>query len=55
MSDENQKEIAAECGRSGPRFTLAALSRGKTPEEWRAEYARAFDWGPDVGLEIVEG
>jgi hypothetical protein len=33
---------------------LDELFRGKTPEQWRAEYADAFDWGPDVGREIVE-
>lgn len=32
---------------------LEDLFRGKTPEEWRAEYADAYDWGPDVGREIV--
>ena len=32
---------------------LEDLFRGKTPEEWRAEYADAYDWGPDVGQEII--
>jgi antitoxin MazE len=32
---------------------LEDLFRGKTPEEWRAEYADAYDWGPDAGREIV--
>jgi antitoxin MazE len=40
--------------RAAPRFTLDELFRGKTPEEWRALYAEAYDWGPDVGREIVE-
>jgi antitoxin MazE len=40
--------------RAAPRFTLQELFAGKTPEEWRAVYAGAFDWGPDVGREIVE-
>ena len=39
--------------RAIPQFTLEELFRGKTPKEWRAEYAGAFDWGPDVGREIV--
>lgn len=39
--------------RAIPQFTLEELFRGKPPEEWRAEYAGAFDWGPDVGREIV--
>jgi antitoxin MazE len=33
---------------------LAELFEGKSPEEWRAAYAGAFDWGPDVGREVVE-
>jgi hypothetical protein len=33
---------------------LDKLFRGKTPAQWRAEYADAFDWGPDVGREAVE-
>ena len=40
--------------RTVPHFTLEELFRGKSPEEWRADYAGAFDWGPDVGREIVE-
>lgn len=40
--------------RAAPQFTLEELFRGRTPEEWRAAYAGAFDWGPDVGREIVE-
>jgi antitoxin MazE len=33
---------------------LEDLFRGKAPEEWRAEYAAdAYDWGPDVGQEII--
>jgi antitoxin MazE len=40
--------------RARPRFTLEELFRGKTPEEWRALYADAYDWGPDLGREIVE-
>ena len=40
--------------RAVPHFTLEELFRGKSPEEWRADYAGAFDWGPDVGREIVE-
>jgi antitoxin MazE len=40
--------------RAVPHFTLEELFRGKSPEEWRADYAGAFDWGPDVGREVVE-
>jgi len=40
--------------RAVPHFTLEELFRGKSPEEWRSAYADAFDWGPDVGREVVE-
>ena len=40
--------------RAVPHFTLEELFRGKSPKEWRAAYAGAFDWGPDVGREVVE-
>ena len=59
ISDGERVEIAAYQGdivirRMVPRFTLEALFRGKSPQEWRAVYAGAFDWGPDVGREAVE-
>ena len=40
--------------RIAPQFTLEELFRGKTAEEWRALYADAYDWGPDIGREVVE-
>jgi antitoxin MazE len=33
-----------------PRYVLAELLKGMTPEAMRG----AFDWGPDKGREIVE-
>jgi hypothetical protein len=33
---------------------LEELFHGKSPKEWRAAYAGALDWGPDVGREVVE-
>jgi len=33
-----------------PRYRLEDLLVGVTPEEMRA----AFDWGPDLGREVVE-
>lgn len=27
---------------------------GRTTEEWRALYRNSYDWGPDVGREIIE-
>ena len=37
-----------------PFFALEELFAGKSSREWREAYAGAFDWGPDVGREIVE-
>jgi antitoxin MazE len=47
-------EVAAEDGRivispDRPRYRLEALLEGMTPEDMHA----AFDWGPEVGREIV--
>ena len=59
LSDGERVEIEALDGdivirRAAPHFTLEELFKGKSPKEWRATYAGAFDWGPDVGREIVE-
>lgn len=40
--------------RAVPHFALEELFKGKSPKQWRAAYARAFDWGRDVGREVVE-
>ena len=37
-----------------PHFTLEELFHNRSPEEWRADYAGAYDWGPDVGRERVD-
>ena len=37
-----------------PRFTLEELFHGRSADEWRAEYAGAYDWGPDLGRERIE-
>jgi antitoxin MazE len=59
LSDGERIEIETRAGdivirRAAPRFTLAELFRDRRPEEWRAAYAGAFDWGPDIGREVVE-
>jgi antitoxin MazE len=36
-----------------PRVTVEAMFAGKPAAEWRALYEAAYDWGPDVGREIV--
>lgn len=40
--------------RAARPLALDALFHGKSPEEWRALYAGSYDWGPDVGREIVD-
>jgi antitoxin component of MazEF toxin-antitoxin module len=40
--------------RAVPRFTVEELLRGKSPEEWRSAYAGVFDWGLDIGREVVD-
>jgi antitoxin MazE len=59
LSDGDRVEIESREGEivirpAVPRFTLEELFQGKSSTEWRAEYADAFDWGPDVGREVVE-
>jgi antitoxin MazE len=59
LSDGERVEIDTHGGdivirRAAPRFTLEELFRGKSPKAWRAIYAKSFDWGPEVGREIVE-
>jgi antitoxin MazE len=40
--------------RAIPHFTLEDLFQGKNPRQWRALYAEAYEWGPDVGREQIE-
>jgi len=40
--------------RAAPHFTLDELFPGRSQKAWRAAYAGAFDWGDDVGREVVE-
>jgi antitoxin MazE len=59
ISDGERVDVQAQDGdilirRSAPQFTLEELFRGKSPQEWRAAYAGAYNWGPDVGREVVE-
>lgn len=59
LQDGEQVEIEAQddaivIRRVVPSPTLAELFRGRSAAEWRAAYAGAFDWGPDLGREIVE-
>jgi antitoxin MazE len=59
LNDGERVEIETNDGnifirRAIPHFTLEDLFQGKNPEEWRAIYAEAYDWGPDVGRELIE-
>jgi antitoxin component of MazEF toxin-antitoxin module len=51
-------EIEAEADRlvirpAVPRFSAADLFAGQSAAAWRAAYQGAFDWGEDVGREVV--
>jgi hypothetical protein len=39
--------------RALPHIDLADLFKGKSPRQWRALYAEASGWGPDVAREAV--
>jgi antitoxin MazE len=59
LRDGDDVEIEAKADtivirRREPAVTLAGLFQGRTAEEWRAVYAGAYDWGPDIGCEVVE-
>ncbi len=59
LRDGERIEIEAQSDtivirRLNPVVTLDEMFQGKTAEEWRALYAGAYDWGPDVGSEIIE-
>lgn len=40
--------------RARPHFAIEALFEERTAAAWRAEYAGAYDWGPDIGREAVD-
>jgi len=59
VADGAQVQVEAHPGEIVVRpvvrqLTLTELFQGKTAEQWRAAYAGASDWGPDVGREVVE-
>jgi antitoxin MazE len=58
LRDGDRVDIETQNGdvlirRADPAVTLAELFGGGTADEWRAEYAGAYDWGPDVGREVI--
>jgi len=59
LSDGERVEVETKGGnifirRAIPHFSLEEMLRGKSPKEWRAIYADAYDCGPDVGRELTE-
>ncbi len=44
--------IVIRCAK--PRYTTEELFAGKSPREWRAQYASVYDRDPDVGRETIE-
>jgi antitoxin component of MazEF toxin-antitoxin module len=58
LRDGERVEIEAHDGeavirRAQSRITLEDLFRGKSVDAWRADYAGAYDWGADIGREII--
>jgi antitoxin MazE len=58
LRDGERVEIEVRDGeavirRARQRVSLEDLFRGRSPEEWRADYAGAYDWGIDLGREII--
>jgi len=58
LAEGDAVEIEARAGAviirpAVPRFSAAELFRGRSVAEWRALYADAYDWGPDIGREAV--
>jgi len=58
LRDGEQVEIEAHDGevtirRMRQRASLEDLFLGKSADEWRANYAGAFDWGAGIGREII--
>ena len=58
LRDGEQVEIEAHddevmIRRVRQRVSLEDLFRGRSPDEWRTDYAGAYDWGADIGREII--
>jgi antitoxin MazE len=59
LGDGERVELLSQNGevvirKAESEITIESMFRGKSPEEWRALYADAYDWGPDVGRERVD-
>lgn len=58
LRDRDRVEIEAHDGeavirRVRQRISLEDLFRGRSADEWRADYAGAYDWGADIGREEI--
>lgn len=59
LHEGDRVEIETEGGiitirRAEPRYTLDDLFAGRSAAEWRDLYAGAYDWGSDLGREVIE-
>lgn len=59
LGEGGRVEIAVEgdaivIRKASAERALETMFAGKTPEEWRALYRDAYDWGPDLGREAGE-
>jgi antitoxin component of MazEF toxin-antitoxin module len=48
------REGEAVVRRLEPALTAESLFEGRSSDEWRAFYEDCYDWGPDIGREIVD-
>jgi antitoxin component of MazEF toxin-antitoxin module len=53
LVDIEQQGIALIITPATPRVSATTLFSGKSPAAWREEYADAYDWGADIGREII--
>lgn len=59
LGDGQRVELVPQDGavvirKLAPDLTAESIFRGRSPEEWRALYSGAYDWGPNLGRERVE-
>jgi hypothetical protein len=52
-ADLDANDLDAKLDGLARRLALEELFEARSPEEWRAAYAAAFDLGPDIGRENV--
>jgi hypothetical protein len=54
MTDDTPEDVGL--GETGIDTSpaLETMFQGKSAAEWRRLYRGAYDWGPDLGREIIE-